>query len=496
MNIYSDSYLQELVEELIKLNDECEWIEFKENWTDENDIGEYISALSNSAALNGKTHGYLLWGIDDETKNIIGTTFTPKETKIGNEELENWILRRLNPRLNFKFFNVMVQEKKLVLLEIPAAYRNPVSFTHNEFIRIGSYKKKLKEFTDKEKQLWRILDNISFESIAAIKHIEGSKVLELIDYPAYFDLLKLSLPDGHQAILNSLLEEDLITKNDSGKYNITNLGAILFARKLDDFPKLKMKAVRVIRYKGINRIETIKEQIGTKGYACGFEGLVDYVNSLLPSNEVIGQALRKEVPMYPELAVRELLANSIIHQDFFVSGTEPLIEIFDDRMEITNSGEPLIAIDKLLNSPPKSRNEKLSDIMRRFGICERRGSGVDKIVFETEFYQLPAPLFEIIDGFTKSTLFSHKEFDDMDKKDKVRACYLHCCLQYASRKKMTNTSLRNRFGLSENKGAVVTRIIKAAIEEGKIVNDSTSESRRDTSYVPFWSVSERKSQND
>lgn len=85
----------------------------------------------------------------------------------------------------------------------------------------------------------------------------------------------------------------------AGGYNITNLGALLFARKLADFPKIKRKAMRVILYKGKGRIETQKEQLGGKGYAAGFEGLISYVMALVPTNEVVEKVLRKTVPMYP-----------------------------------------------------------------------------------------------------------------------------------------------------------------------------------------------------
>ncbi len=166
-----------------------------------------------------------------------------------------------------------------------------------------------------------------------------------------------------------------------------------------------------------------------------------------------------------------------------------MIEIFDDRIEITNPGSPLIETQRFLDSPPKSRNEKLASLMRRFGICEERGSGIDKVVYQTELFQLPAPLFEIPNGFTKATLFAPLDFDEMNKDDRIRACYLHACLQFVNREKMTNKSLRERFGLPEDKGSIVTRVINSTVGAGLIINSSLSESRRDTSYVPFWSVS-------
>ena len=161
---------------------------------------------------------------------------------------------------------------------------------------------------------------------------------------------------------------------------------MLFATSLSSFPGLQRKAMRVIQYRGDGRTETYKEQEGGRGYATGFEGLISYINELLPSNEVIGQALRRTVPMFPELAVRELVANALIHQDFSVTGAGPMVEIFDSRIEITNPGEPLVDTQRFLDMPPQSRNETLASLTRRFGICEERGSGIDKVVAQIELF--------------------------------------------------------------------------------------------------------------
>lgn len=231
-----------------------------------------------------------------------------------------------------------------------------------------------------------------------------------MDYPAYFDLLGLPLPEARHGILAALEADEMITRGKAGKWNITNLGAVLLAKHLSDFRKLKRKPIRVVLYRGEDRIQTIRELEGAKGYAVGFEGLIAFITNLLPSNEVIGQAMRRNVPMFPELAIRELVANAIIHQDFHAIGTGVMIEIFLDRMEITNPGLPLVEPDRFLDSPPKSRNETLASFMRRIGICEERGSGIDKVVFETEFYQLPAPIFETTPEHTRVVLFTHREF--------------------------------------------------------------------------------------
>ena len=317
-----------------------------------------------------------------------------------------------------------------------------MSFQGVEYIRIGSYKKKLRDFSEKERQLWRIFDQTPFEEGVAAEHLDADEVIQSLDYSSYFDLSKVPLPESRDRILSALDSERLIRPCEAGGWNVTNMGAMLFAKSLNDFPNLRRKAMRVVQYQGVGRTETWKEQGGTKGYASGFEGLIGYVSGLLPSNEVIAQGLRRDVSMFPKLAVRELVANALIHQDFFVTGVGPMVEIFDDRVEITNPGTPLVDTMRFLDSPPKSRNEALASLMRRFGICEERGSGIDKVVREVELSQLPPPLFEVPDGFTRAVLFSRKLLNAMDKDVRVRACYFHACLKYVERDFLTNASLR------------------------------------------------------
>jgi len=481
-----NSELLSVLTELRNLPRETEWVEFKHNNAKPDEIGEYLSALANAAALTGKVSAWLVWGVHNETHEVIGTTFNPASAKVGNEELESWLLRLLSPKINFRFYNFQAEDKPIVLLEIGAAFRHPVQFKGAEFIRVGSYKKKLKDFPEKERELWRVFDRTPFEKEIAAENIAADEVLRLLDYPAYFDLLSLPLPEGRDGILSALKADDMIASGKGGKWNITNLGAVLFAKRLADFLTLTRKAVRVVLYKGESRVETIREQEGSKGYAAGFEWLIGFVTNLLPSNEVIGQALRKQVPMFPELAIRELVANAIIHQDFHMTGVGPMVEIFDNRMEITNPGLPLVQTERFLDSPPRSRNEALASFMRRIGICEERGSGVDKVVFQTEFYQLPAPLFETTGEHTRAVLFAHRDLKEMDKADRIRACYLHACLRYVQRDFLTNASLRKRFGVEEKNKAAVSRYIREAVEAGVIRPVDGGAARKMMKFVPFW----------
>ncbi len=154
----STDYLTGLIRELCKLPRETEWAEFKENDAEPETIGEYLSALANSAALAGKAFAYLIWGVRDSDHAIVGTRFSPLARKVGNEELENWLLRVLLPKIHFRFFSVEIDGFSLVILEVERAFRQPVQFQGREFVRVGTYKKPLKDFPEKERALWRLFD--------------------------------------------------------------------------------------------------------------------------------------------------------------------------------------------------------------------------------------------------------------------------------------------------------------------------------------------------
>jgi predicted HTH transcriptional regulator len=468
-NAPTQDYLNGLITELRKLPNETGWLEFKENNSNPEDIGEYLSALSNTAALQNKTNGYVIWGVKDGTHEVVGTNFHPAKAKKGNEDLENWLTRLLNPKLHFHFYETIHEGKPVVILEIPRAQGKPVQFEGMEFIRVGSYRQKLKDHPQIERDLWRVFDTTPFEELIALAHVDPADVLSLLDYPVFFELLELPLPTGREKILNRLADDRMIVSDAAGKWNITNLGAILFARNLDEFKMLARKAVRIIVYEGKGRLKTLREQLVRKGYAAGFKTLIDHLNALLPRNEIVGNGgIRREVPLYPEPAIRELIPNALIHQDFSMTGSGPMIEIFSDRMEITNPGEPLVKTERFLDSPPRSRNEALASFMRRLGVCEERGSGVDKVVAETEKHQLPAPLFETTDGFTRAILFTH------------------ACLRYVERDPMTNSTLRARLGISEPNKAMASRIISDAIKDGRVKPDDPGQGRKYAKYVPFW----------
>ena len=163
-----------------------------------------------------------------------------------------------------------------------------------------------------------------------------------------------------------------------------------------------------------------------------------------------------------------------------------MVEVFEDRVETSNPGIPLGDIARLLDQPPRSRNEALAAFMRRVGVCEERGSGVDKVVFQSEFYQLPPPRWETSGNSSRAILFARKDFRDMDKADRIHACYLHACLKHVMLERMTNASLRERFGFEERNSAMASRIIRDALEKGVIKPFDSKQGKRNARYIPAW----------
>jgi predicted HTH transcriptional regulator len=302
----SQEEAESLLADLCREPRETTWLEFKENYAEPQDIGEYVSALANAAVLAGRGHAYMVWGVRDGDHQIVGTSFSPEAHKVGNEDFVPWLIRGLDPQVTLSFTEIPVGDSRVCLLEVSAARERPIAFKGREFIRVGSYKKPLRDYPDSERRLWRAFEREAFETGVARDRVREDEVLQLLDYPSYFQLLQKPLPESRRGVLEQLEADKLILRAQVG-WAITNLGAVLFARSLSDFDSVARKYVRVIQYRGSSRVETIREQEGGKGYASGFEGLIAFVNGVLPRNEIIGQALRTEEALYPELAIRELV---------------------------------------------------------------------------------------------------------------------------------------------------------------------------------------------
>jgi ATP-dependent DNA helicase RecG len=452
---------------------EGEKLEFKEakNQYDNGRLFDYCCALANEGG------GRLLLGISDKPPRMV----------VGSRAFDNLpgITKKILDAVGFRVDVQAVEHSdgRVVVFTIPsrplgAAYKHDGRY----LMRAGE---SLEVMSDDRLREVFAEGQPDWLSSPAATDVSAEQVVTLLETQAYFDLLKIPYPATRDAVLDRFAKEHLINRVGS-RFNIPNLGAILFAKSLDGFDGLSRKAPRVIVYDGTGKMKTKREQVGVRGYAVSFEGLVQFVLSQLPANEVIEQALRRDMPMFPPLMLRETIANALIHQDFLISGTSVVIEIYDDRVEISNPGAPSVNVDRFIDEY-RSRNEKLASLMRRLGVCEEKGSGIDKVVDTAEANELPAPEFRADSIRTTCILYGPRAFSAMGKEDRVRACYQHGCLRYVMNATMTNNSLRKRFGLPDEKAETASRVLRDTVEAGLVkLQDSDSSSKRFAQYLPYW----------
>lgn len=486
MNEKEKKYYTSLIDELRRLPTEIEWMEFKVDYDVPQAIGEYISSLSNSAALHERETAYILYGIHNDTHEIVGTDFKYRESKVGNEELENWLLTQLTPHIDFKFVEVDTDKGRVVIIEIPAAKVQPTVFKGIEYIRVGSYSKKLKDFPEKERKLWRSFEIRPYEMMPAKEDVDSGAVTELLDTGAYYTLMSLPVPSTRDGIIHDFMEYGFIKRMDNGNYAITNMGALLFAKDIRQFDYLENKRIRVIKYKGSGRTNAVRDQFFYKGYAVEFDDVVNYIMSMLPQGETIETAFRQEFIMFPEKAVREMLGNLMIHQDMTAHGQSLMVEIFDERIEATNPGSLLVDVDRIIDTAPHARNEKMADFLRLVHICEVRGSGFDRMEEGMREWKIPAPKVETGEDFCRTMLFWRNSLADWTKEEKIRTCYIYVCYCYVNGIEATNAALRDRLGVNEKNKAIVSRIIKETVEKRYIRLFDNTTAPRYYRYIPYW----------
>lgn len=266
--------LELLVQELASHDVEQEWFEFKVNNYEYEMVGKDISALSNAATYCGRECAYMIWGVDDKTHQIVGTTFCVEKVKAKQQELQSYLRTMLSSNVNFEFHSIVIEDKNVVVLIIYKATMYPVSFQKVDYIRVGSYTKKLIEHPTMAAKLWENIRGVKFEEVIAKSDLTVGEALNLIHYSSYFELIGQLQPTSQEGLVECMLRESIMVKQDNGLYAITNLGAILFARQLSDFSQVERKALRIVQYKGNHKLEMLKEHTDPRGYAVAFESVV------------------------------------------------------------------------------------------------------------------------------------------------------------------------------------------------------------------------------
>jgi len=476
--------LQDLI-----LQNESEILEYKQNNEEPERIGKYISALANSSALLGKQFSYMIWGVTDE-REIIGTAFNPKSKKVGGEPFISWLERLLDPRIIINFEELEIDGQRVIVLVIQMTVSRPVTFKGERYIRSGSSIKNISGYPEKERELWRSFDARTFEREFALTNCSTEEIFNLLDVNTYLTMLEYPGKSDQEKIL-SYMQNDFIIEKSLSTYNITNLGAYTFAKNLSDFEKLHSRAIRVIKYNGKNKLSAFSDTTLSGGIVVSFEHLLELVRNLLPLSEEVYDISGRRIEQtdYPPLVLREAIANQIVHQDFSVIGSRPIIEIFDNRVEITNPGAPINEPNRLLDLPPISRNEELANLFKKMHLVESRGSGIDKMVITLELQNLPAPDISAKENNTVVTLFERKSLIEMNDRERLNAIYYHAVRLFVEDDYMTNQTVRTRFGLTNKQSSLVSKTIMLAVKSGLVKPFNENAGNKFMQYIPFWGKS-------
>ena len=477
---WQEKALNLLEQSLNPIPQELNEIDWKGDLSDNKErLAQHLCAFSNQSG-----GGILVYGINNDA------TFQP----LTQEFIEKTVTRLDNIAQNRMCVPIVLQHAvldyqghSLLFFYIPEFREKPMYLRGTDIY--DSYTRSAGHTVRLSRQQVRYMiaesESISFEERIAIRNQRVEDVLQLIDTRKIFELLKRQYPSTPEGVL-ALLEEYGLCIQENRGYAITNLGAILFANNFIQFPSLRNRSVIVRRYNGNNNRQLLLEQVGIKGYAIGLEGLISFIMSNT-STEYIEGAVRQELNNYPKVAIREFVANALVHQDFAITGMPLTIEIFNNRLVITNPGYSLNDVNRLIDLPPHSRNERMAQLMLQLGLCERRGSGIDRAVDAIEKMLLPAYKAENGPDFTRITLYPQKKISEMTREERIAACYQHCCLMYADSTPMNNQSVRERFGLNKNQSTIASHIIADTVAQGLIKSSNPdSDSRKFVTYLPFY----------
>ena len=356
-----------LVESLIQYSSEKEWLEFKENWFEAYALGEYISAISNAAAVYGRDAGYFIWGISDKTHEIVGTTFDYQQD-YKNEPLQHYLARQTAPDIGFAFHEAEIRNKRIVILEIPAAAKIPTSFDKERYIRIGSSKENVRRFPEREAQLFDVLKN----GLPSLENTESD----------YQDL-RFERVFTYYAGRGISLKQETFRKNlglltPGGKYN-------LLAQLLSDDCHMP---IRVSVFRGKSKaapLYSVKE-FGNTCILSAMDKILDYgdVINLVQADERNRGMIRRDITLFDTAAFREALINAFVHNKW-VDGNAPMFTVYSDRIEILSRGSlaPKQTLEGFFLGESVPVNRKLSDVFLQLHISERSGRGIPKI---TEVY--------------------------------------------------------------------------------------------------------------
>lgn len=384
--------LSNLVLQLTFSSREHEIVEFKHNFHSVDEIGEDLSALANSACLYDVEQAYLIFGIKDNTKEIVGTTFKPHNKKAkGNEDLIPWLSRMMSPKLAFRVDEVVMDTgNHVIVFAVPAAISSPVAFCNIPYIRIDSYTKKLSEYPDEAAKIWRkqatdwsvaickeaTIQDLSSEAIGRARVLFSAKNPKLTEIATWDDI--------------TFLNKAKLSIN--GK--LTRTAILLLGLPESDHYLSPANPVITWILKDAHNVEKDYQHFGLP-WLLAVPEVYAKVRNLKYRYIPDGSLFPDEVDQFDPYIIREALHNCIAHQDYTLGGKIVLVETEDATLTFLNSGEFLprsIAHVVEADAPEQRyRNPYLCNAMVNLNMIDTIGSGIKRmfLIQKSKFFPLP-----------------------------------------------------------------------------------------------------------
>ena len=319
--------------------------------------------------------------------------------------------------------------------------------------------------------------------------LSSSEVLRLLNTEAFLRLSRTEIGNNTEDQLGYLESRGVVKKSGS-TYEIPLFSAYLLARNLSDFNQLARKCVRIVSYGDNDNLSPVSCDIEfTEGIVEAFASVFKEVVRLIPRHEKIDSESGRRLVEFsiPQAVIREVLSNAFTHQDLFSEGDGVVIEIFKNRVEITNSGRPVLDPLHFLDGGPSIKNEKIFAEMKNLGLVDGQGYGWRKIVKELESRCLPVPEIKVREKSITVTLWFEKPLKLLSLAQKNWTVYLHTVLRYLLNEPANNASLRQRLNLPESKSSTVSKLFRQAAEGGLVKPFDKQSSNKTKKYVPAWS---------
>ena len=394
--------LKEKLAELTSLPRETEWLEFKHNNDEPQMIGEYLSAISNAAALEDMPYGYIVWGVENGTQNVIGTTFDPRNQKAkGNEDLEPWLNYRLSPRITFRIFEFETDSgAPVVIFEVQAANTAPVAFLNRRYVRIGSHKKPLSEHPEKERKLWEIVSGPANDWSAEI--CPDASIADL-DAEA-LTLARTEYANKHsknEKLTKEVWEWDDETFLNKAKVCINGKitrTAILLLGKPESTHFISPSVAQISWIlKDKNGLE-VDYQHFEPPFLSAVDDLFARVRNLTVRYLPDGTLFPVEVTQYDPWVLRETLHNCIAHQDYSCQGRINVVEQ-PDSLLFTNLGKfiPGSVEEVITRDAPQEfyANPFLAAAMVNLNMIDTIGSGIKRAFTLQRERNFPLPSYDL-----------------------------------------------------------------------------------------------------